>query len=84
MGRGALLVNLQPSLRDSIIFDVVPRTSVLGLEFYIFQSLGSAWLPAGVIFYSRLQLELCQPRTFSPGKRVFKPARTLYLSTTGL
>jgi hypothetical protein len=29
-------------------------------------------------------VELCQPRTFSPGERVFKPARTLYLPTTGL
>ena len=28
--------------------------------------------------------KLCQPRTFSPGKRVFKPARTLYLAMTGL
>jgi hypothetical protein len=27
--------------------------------------------------------QLCQPRTLSPGKRAFKPARTLYLATTG-
>jgi len=30
MGRGAILDNLQPSLRDLIMFRDVPRTSVLG------------------------------------------------------
>ena len=26
------------------------------------------------------QFRMCQPRTFSPGKRFFKPARTLYIN----
>jgi hypothetical protein len=30
IGRDAILDNLQPSLRDSIMFHDVPRTSVLG------------------------------------------------------
>jgi hypothetical protein len=30
IGRDAILNNLQPSLRDSIMFNHVPRTSVLG------------------------------------------------------
>jgi hypothetical protein len=30
IGRDAILDNLQPSLRDLIMFDDVPRTSVLG------------------------------------------------------
>ncbi len=30
MGRDAILDNLQPSLRDSIMFHDVPRTNVLG------------------------------------------------------
>ena len=30
MGRDAILDNLQPSLRDLIMFHVLPRTSVLG------------------------------------------------------
>jgi hypothetical protein len=30
MGRNAILDNLQPSLRDLIMFRGVPRTSVLG------------------------------------------------------
>ena len=31
----------------------------------------------------RLQYDPCQPRTFSPGKRVFKPARTFILQLPG-
>jgi hypothetical protein len=30
MGHDAIVDKLQPSLRDSIMFDDVPRTSVLG------------------------------------------------------
>jgi hypothetical protein len=30
IGRDPILDNLQPSLRDSIMFHAVPRTSVLG------------------------------------------------------
>jgi hypothetical protein len=46
-------------------------------SFYIFNT----------IFCSRLQLVPCQSvpaPDFSPGERVFKPARMLYLALTGL
>jgi hypothetical protein len=46
-------------------------------------NLDKAYVPAsGGLSLTRA--EPCQPRTFSPGKRVFKPARTLYLAKTGL
>jgi hypothetical protein len=65
-------------------FKILPRTNVLGLEFLHFQNQGGGQRPLGTIVCDRLQHHPCQPRTSSPGKRVFKPAITLYLATTGL
>jgi hypothetical protein len=39
---------------------------------------GAANWPAEILpYWIKELLKLCQPRTFSPGKRVFKPARML-------
>ena len=51
-----------------------------------FQSQRARRRTVGSIFCNVLQLDPCQAvpaPDFSPGKRAFKPARTLYLATTG-
>ena len=60
-----------------ILSPVMARLKVVPLEFLHFQH----------HICSRLQLDPCQSvpaPDFSPGERVFKPAKTLYLSMTGL
>ncbi len=56
---------------------VPPRTSVLGLEFIHISELRNSPAEEILPYWIKELLKLCQPRTFSPGKRVFKPARML-------
>jgi hypothetical protein len=66
-----------------------PLRELISSPPYFFRNLFSPWALAfllGAVFFRSLFSPLafsnpavnsCQPRTFSPGKRVFKPARTL-------